>query len=209
MVTDTVLLRQMYEAGKLQREIADHFGVSRQAVSLWVRKLGLQKPSRRKSVGRLVRSTIEQRFWGNVNKTTGCWVWVGKCDKNGYGRLGRLYAHRFSYTLHHAPIPNGMYIDHLCFNRRCVNPAHLRIVTPSENGRRKNPELKGKTRKPRPAKTHCKKGHPFDQANTYVWKNGARSCRECHRQYETRRRERLKASKQKEPGSAANTPGPK
>lgn len=30
-------------------------------------------------------------------------------------------------------------------------------------------------------KTHCKYGHPFDETNTYVYKNGGRTCRTCHR----------------------------
>lgn len=33
-------------------------------------------------------------------------------------------------------IAPGMHIDHKCRNPRCVNPAHLEPVTPSENMRR-------------------------------------------------------------------------
>lgn len=31
------------------------------------------------------------------------------------------------------------------------------------------------------AKTHCPKGHPYDEQNTYVTSKGTRSCRECRR----------------------------
>lgn len=31
---------------------------------------------------------------------------------------------------------------------------------------------------PHPRKTHCKRGHPFDEGNTRVWR-GKRSCRAC------------------------------
>lgn len=31
-------------------------------------------------------------------------------------------------------------------------------------------------------KTHCPKGHPYDEANTYVTKQGHRLCRACHRE---------------------------
>ena len=32
-----------------------------------------------------------------------------------------------------------------------------------------------------PARTHCKHGHPFDQANTHVRPDGSRQCRACAR----------------------------
>src|SRR5690606_24682332 len=31
------------------------------------------------------------------------------------------------------PIPAGMFIDHVCGNRACVNPNHLRLVTNKQN----------------------------------------------------------------------------
>lgn len=30
-------------------------------------------------------------------------------------------------------------------------------------------------------KTHCRRGHLYDEANTYIMKNGYRQCRECKR----------------------------
>lgn len=39
-------------------------------------------------------------------------------------------------------------------------------------------------------RTHCKNGHPFDEANT-AWYRGYRRCKACHREIERRRRERL------------------
>jgi hypothetical protein len=32
-------------------------------------------------------------------------------------------------------------------------------------------------------KTHCAKGHPYDQANTYIDGLGRRVCRQCRRAY--------------------------
>jgi hypothetical protein len=53
--------------------------------------------------------------------------------------------------------------------RRCCNPDHLEPVTPADH----HPNL---------LKTHCKNGHPFDEANTYVSPEGHRHCRACRRE---------------------------
>lgn len=83
------------------------------------------------------RPTPEQRFWAKVDKTGMCWVWTAAMI-DGYGDFydGSAYilAHRFSYQLAHGRIPQGMRIDHLCFNHACVNPDHLRLATQKQNG---------------------------------------------------------------------------
>lgn len=66
-----------------------------------------------------------------------CWGWSGKFDRLGYTRIhntnGTTYGHRMAYEFMVGPIPNGMELDHICRNRGCVNPAHLRVCTHSEN----------------------------------------------------------------------------
>lgn len=56
---------------------------------------------------------------------------------NGYGQIhqsGRTaYAHRVAWELANGPIPDGGFILHSCDNRRCVNPAHLRVGTFQDN----------------------------------------------------------------------------
>lgn len=47
-----------------------------------------------------------------------------------------VQAHRFAWADRRGPIPEGLTVDHLCFNRRCQNPGHMEIVTRSENSRR-------------------------------------------------------------------------
>lgn len=73
---------------------------------------------------------------------SGCWEWQLSINENGYGRCFRRdtrgYAHRFSYASFVGDLAEGMQIDHICRNRRCVNPDHLEQVTASENQRRGN-----------------------------------------------------------------------
>lgn len=119
-------------------------------------------------------------FEDNIVKTESCWVWRGKLTKDGYGRYYRnneaKYAHRHSYETYKGSIPNGLVIDHLCRNRACVNPNHLEAVTNKTNIARGDMGLRGAHNK---QKTHCKWGHEFDAANTYLDPRGKRGCKKC------------------------------
>jgi hypothetical protein len=83
---------------------------------------------------------LEVRFWAKVDKTKDCWNWTASRGTAGYGqigiggRYGRPHlAHRVAYELEIGPIPDGMQVDHICHNRICVNPSHLRLATNKEN----------------------------------------------------------------------------
>ncbi len=79
-----------------------------------------------------------KRFWGKVEKTEKCWLWKGCIGTSGYGTIrieGKTYtAHRFSFILANSFIPSSaMDIMHLCDNKVCVNPDHLKLGTRLEN----------------------------------------------------------------------------
>jgi hypothetical protein len=124
---------------------------------------------------------------------SGCWLWTAATNADGYGLLWRgnrsyLMAHRASYELHVGPIPEGLTIDHLCRNRRCINPAHLEPVTNRTN------VLRGAgITAQNAAKTHCIHGHPYDEQNTYLRRDGARACRICKREVQRRAAARSRA----------------
>ncbi len=124
---------------------------------------------------------------------SGCWLWLGKVADTGYGKAslaGReVYAHRLFYETHVGPILPGLTLDHLCRVRLCVNPAHMEPVTRAQN------VLRGDGLAARNArKTHCKRGHPLDQANTYVARTGWRKCRACLREWQRAFRRRRSAA---------------
>lgn len=82
-----------------------------------------------------------ERFWMKVEKGSDCWNWAGALDTLGYGQFagsvngekGRSMAHRFAYEILVGLIPEGLEVDHRCSNRKCVNPAHLRLATRKQN----------------------------------------------------------------------------
>ncbi len=98
-------------------------------------------------IGAFQMSNLKERFFSRVDRNgiNGCWIWTGRLDRYGYGRMradkDNTTAHRVSYEIHKGPIPEGLQIDHLCCVRKCVNPDHLEAVTASVNGLRAQARL--------------------------------------------------------------------
>jgi len=122
---------------------------------------------------------LPERARERIAFTPGCWQWLGAAYGYGYGSIRRhgktVGVHRFVYEELVGPIAPGMQIDHLCRNRRCVNPSHLEPVTPQVNvlrGRGAGAQNRDKT--------HCKRGHEFTEENTrHHNRSGGGSARTC------------------------------
>lgn len=68
---------------------------------------------------------FEDRYIPEPN--SGCFIWLGSVDKDGYGHCRGLYsrrAHREAYYRAFGD-PSGSMVLHKCDNPSCVNPDHL------------------------------------------------------------------------------------
>ena len=130
-------------------------------------------------MGVRVPARIQQRTADRLVKPTpdACWDWPMSVGSHGYGQIGfvengkrtMVLIHRAMWEWANGPIPGDLTVDHLCKNRRCGNPAHLRLL-PNEINARCQCD-----------KTECPKGHAYAGGNLYVDPRGYRRCRACAR----------------------------
>lgn len=131
----------------------------------------------------MIDPKAQARFWSKVDRRgpDDCWEWQGPLY-SGYGKASwnkrSAGAHRLSAILHGLPVRPGMMVDHICRNRACVNPGHLRVVTPRINSIENSigPTAKNYV------KTHCDRGHELSDDNLIqvtLIKKGWRSCKTC------------------------------
>lgn len=134
---------------------------------------------------------------GLERKPNGCLEWTGLTNAKGYGRTSLNgkpdLTHRVAWILANGPIPDGLHVLHHCDNPPCgeTEPTegypegHLFLGTNDDNVA--DMDAKGRRRNYNEGKAHCKNGHEFTEANTYVWSgSGKRHCRLCSRDAQAR-----------------------
>jgi len=138
-------------------------------------------------------SDVWRRFLDKIEVTYDHWWWQGWVDKrNGYGRFWyegeNIGAHVMSCHLFFGtPIhrPRSETVDHLCRERLCVRPSHLKPGTHSDN------MLRALDTHIHASKTHCPQGHEYtpDNINYYFHPDGRifRRCLTCKTEWNRRR----------------------
>jgi hypothetical protein len=114
-------------------------------------------------------------------------------NAEGYrGGKGGLWSSGSVFRLLQPPRPKnpGHHTPHTEESKRKMSESHKKAFA---EGRRAS--QKGSTRK-----THCPKGHPYDEENTYYPVDGGRQCKTCSRAATRERRKRLRE---------ANPPAPR
>lgn len=145
---------------------------------------------------------------GKAKRVGDCLIHPNK-HHTGYAHIrinGQKYsAHRIIKAVATGTNPTNLVTDHLCRTKNCIRPSHLEFVENLENVRRGvSWDIFRKTViADKKNQTHCKNGHEFTETNTRIsvrkdTRPGTerRSCRECHRLTEQRRRDRAKSSRQ-------------
>src|ERR1035437_1114154 len=88
--------------------------------------------------------TFEARFEANVERTPGCWIWMGSRRSPdpalAYGMFwldGKIRpAAQVAWEIANGrPFPESMDACHTCDNPPCVNPAHVFPGTAQDNAR--------------------------------------------------------------------------
>ena len=130
---------------------------------------------------------------GYVTIDGDCWRWNRGHQSRGYGMAGRKLIHRIAYETFNGPITNGHEVDHTCFIKDCLNPAHLEAVPQSVNRERSAERYRQAMEKRRAtmlAKGTCRKGHPYSLENTRIDTRGSRVCKTCANDNARKYRER-------------------
>lgn len=160
-----------------------------------------RKPERWNSVP--VPERVAQRAITNIDKRSdGCWISRYSVMSTGYAQIGwyvphsqrrpdrngqneTVLVHRAAWVAVNGQVPLGMTIDHLCKERRCVNPEHLRLLPNFENARR----IDGMDW----PMGFCANGHSADRLRSVLGKRNKAGnpregigCTECYRLYGAR-----------------------
>lgn len=118
------------------------------------------------------------------SKNSSCIEWGGHIGKRGYGvlsltlpngKISHYTVHRIIYRIYYGSLNSRLVIDHICRNRKCVNPKHLRQVTRNINSSENSTSPPAINK----LKRYCKRGHKFTIKNTHRNKEGNRACKEC------------------------------
>ena len=78
-------------------------------------------------------SIVDRLYSGSYSDANDCWITKHNPRQSGYVTMGALsytidYVHRLSYRVHVHCLYSPLDIAHMCKNRSCFNPQHIRQV---------------------------------------------------------------------------------
>jgi len=103
-----------------------------------------------------------------VDGRFGCFLYVGKLDKHGYGPYVTAFERTFGVK-----IPRGANVEHICRRRSCIQPLHLEVVTVGEN------QARQRSRWHRRHVERCPAGHRFIDETRLETPEGGFVCALC------------------------------
>ena len=129
-----------------------------------------------------VYGSPEVRYEAKIDRSGGpdaCHPWTASLNRGGYGQMGvggkKVEVHRWAFKTFIDPsIRDDQVVRHTCDNRPCQNPRHWVKGSHADNNR----DCVERGRHAGASKTHCRRGHPFDELNTY-WRADRPGCRQC------------------------------
>lgn len=154
--------------------------------------------TRASEVDALILQTLETvpEWWakrieprGEHDLQTACIRWTGGTNADGYGRVSlpmtvtttpagnqvRVSTHRVAFLQMYGSISHGLTLDHLCFNRLCMNPEHLEPAEVRLNVSRVRPDVRARLETGR-----CIRGH--DDWRRRLTGPDSWECAECRRE---------------------------
>jgi hypothetical protein len=123
-----------------------------------------------------------ERIWTLIERGPDCWRWQGRHSTSGYAEANTKNhprVHIVTYEDKYGSLAPGLVLDHFACNHRwCVNPDHVRPVTPRENRLRSDqwtlvtPAMR------------CKRGHDLSDGNLGRRPDGYPKCLACMREFQ-------------------------
>jgi len=85
-----------------------------------------------------------KKILGKIRIDGECWIWTGQIrfgyPRQKYSKRKKILVHRFLYNFFHNDLSKHLIVHHICKNKICVNPIHLKAMTRSEQGKLNKPQ---------------------------------------------------------------------